>query len=99
MTKEEYIEKISAIKEKTHEMDDGFITNILAELADDYVSLLSQVQNTNLQNEKLKNDNDNLRDTNMRLFLRVGSEQVPPEHEEGTKREFSNLFNEKGELK
>lgn len=100
MTREEHIEKIKAIKEKIHDTDDGTITNILAELADDYTSLLTEIDNTNLQNEKLKNDNENLRDTNMRLFLRVGAENnITSSEPEPTKREFADLFNEKGELK
>lgn len=101
MKKDEHTAKIMEIKEKTHEMDDGAITQLLADLSDDYGALLSQMDEINLQNEKLKNDNDNLRDTNMRLFLRVGK---PPEEnqtkpETPQKRTYENLFDEKGDLK
>lgn len=99
MTREEHTSKIMQIKEKIHEIDDGTITNILADLSDDYSALLTDIDNKTLQAEKLQNDNENLRDTNMRLFLRVGevkTEDVP--QDESKKRDYSDLFNEKGEL-
>lgn len=102
MKKEEHTAKIMEIKEKTHDMDDGAISNLLADLSDDYGILLSKIDEINLQNEKLKNDNDNLRDSNMRLFLRVGKTPDPeetPASEEPKKRTYENLFNEKGDLK
>lgn len=102
MKKEEHTAKIMEIKEKTHEMDDGAISNLLADLSDDYGVLLSKIDEINLQNEKLKNDNDNLRDSNMRLFLRVGKTPEPEESnkcEEPKKRTYENLFDEKGDLK
>lgn len=92
-----------AIKEKIHDTDsDGSITQILADLSDDYGSILADIDNTNLQNEKLKKDNENLRDTNMRLFLKIENpnETTTEEPEEENKKlTFENLFNEKGELK
>lgn len=99
MTREEHTSKIMQIKEKIHEIDDGTITNILADLSDDYSALLTDIDNKTLKAEKLQNDNENLRDTNMRLFLRVGevkTEDAP--QEESKKRDYSDLFNEKGEL-
>ncbi len=102
MKKEEHTAKIMEIKEKTHDMDDGAISNLLADLTEDYGVLLSRIDEMNLQNEKLKNDNNNLRDTNMRLFLRVGKTPEPEEPaktEEQQKRTYANLFNDKGDLK
>lgn len=102
INREEHTAKIMAIKEKIHDIDDGSITQILADLSDDYGSVLADIDNTNLQNEKLKKDNENLRDTNMRLFLKIEkpSENNPEEQEETNKKlSFENLFNEKGELK
>lgn len=102
MKKEEHTAKIMEIKEKTHDMDDGAISNLLADLTEDYGVLLSRIDEMNLQNEKLKNDNNNLRDTNMRLFLRVGKTPEPEESsktEEQQKRTYANLFNDKGDLK
>lgn len=102
INREEHTAKIMAIKEKIHDTDDGSITQILADLSDDYGSILADIDNTNLQNEKLKKDNENLRDTNMRLFLKIENpnETTPEEPEEENKKlSFENLFNEKGELK
>lgn len=102
MKKEEHTAKLMEIKEKTHETDDGAISNLLADLSDDYGVLLSKIDEITLQNEKLKNDNDNLRDSNMRLFLRVGKTPEPEESgkvEEPEKRTYENLFDEKGDLK
>lgn len=102
MKKEEHTAKLMEIKEKTHETDDGAISNLLADLSDDYGVLLSKIDEITLQNEKLKNDNDNLRDSNMRLFLRVGKAPEPDESskgEEPKKRTYENLFDEKGDLK
>lgn len=104
MKKEEHTEKITQIKEKVHDTDtDGYITGILADLSLDYGTILAKMDDINLQNEKLKKDNENLRDTNMQLFLKVGGD---PERgptagpEEPTKpKEYKDLFDENGELK
>lgn len=102
LTREEHTAKIQEIKQRINEIDDGTITNILADLSDDYLSILSNIDETNLKNEKLKNDNENLRDTNMRLFLRVGApkkEAEPNEAEPNENLTYENLFTETGELK
>lgn len=89
------------IKEKIHDTDDGKITDLLADLSDDYGAVLAQIDEINLQNEKLKHDNDSLRESNMRLFLRI--EKAPEENQtnqkEPQKRTYENLFDDKGELK
>ena len=101
MKKEEYTAKIMEIKEKIHDTDDGKITDLLADLSDDYGAVLAQIDEINLQNEKLKHDNDSLRESNMRLFLRI--EKAPEENQtiqkEPQKRTYENLFDDKGELK
>lgn len=101
MKKEEYTAKIMEIKEKIHDTDDGKITDLLADLSDDYGAVLAQIDEINLQNEKLKHDNDSLRESNMRLFLRI--EKSPEENQtsqkEPQKRTYENLFDDKGELK
>lgn len=104
LTREEHTAKIQEIKTKIHDVDaDGSITGILAELSDDYGAILTDVANTNLQNEKLTKDNESLRDTNMRLFLRVGDENKPQadakSEEQKQELKYENLFDEKGELK
>lgn len=103
LTREEHTAKIQEIKQKINDVDDGTITNILADLSDDYLSILANIDETNLQNEKLKNDNENLRDTNMRLFLRVGAPNseasAEAEAQQVDKLTYENLFTATGELK
>lgn len=104
MKREEHTEKIMQIKEKIHEMDaDGTITSLLSELSDDYVALSTMMDETKLKNEKLTHDNESLRDTNMRLFLKVEGTDKQASEPEGENsdepKKYENLFNENGELK
>lgn len=108
MTREEHTAKIRLIQEKIKDMDDGSITEELANLSDDYGTTLGIIDTMTLENTKLKNDNENLRDTNMRLFLKVGdkvmNDKQPTEQgeQETTSEEvvkIEDLFDEKGELK
>ncbi len=104
MTREEHTKLIRDIQKQLGDKDDGTITTMLADLSDDYGTMLSQIDTINLENTKYKADNENLRDTNMRLFLRVGEAQKKPidegkiEEEQPTIK-IEDLFNEKGELK
>lgn len=108
MTREEHTAKIRLIQEKIKDVDDGSITEELANLSDDYGTTLGIIDTMTLENTKLKNDNENLRDTNMRLFLKVGdkvmNDKQPTEQgeQETTSDEvvkIEDLFDEKGELK
>lgn len=108
MTREEHTAKIREIQEKIKETDDGSITEMLADISDDYGTTLGVIDTLTLENTKLKNDNENLRDTNMRLFLKVGEEVIDAKNknseeagtsEEEEKVEIEDLFDEKGELK
>ena len=109
MTREEHTAKIRAIQEKIKDVDDGSITEELANLSDDYGTTLGIIDTMTLENTKLKNDNENLRDTNMRLFLKVGDKVMQdnkPTDENNTDTtniedvvKIEDLFNEKGELK
>ena len=108
MTREEHTAKIRLIQEKIKDIDDGSITEELANLSDDYGTTLGIIDTMTLENTKLKNDNENLRDTNMRLFLKVGdkvmNDKQPTEQgeQETTSDEVvksEDLFDEKGELK
>jgi len=103
MKREEHTEKIMQIKEKIHDTDDGSITSLLSELSDDYGSLLTLMDETKLKNEKLTRDNESLRDTNMRLFLKVEGTDKQASEPEGENsdepKKYENLFNENGELK
>jgi regulator of replication initiation timing len=108
MTREEHTALIRKIQEKIKDIDDGSITEELAELSDDYGTTLGEIDTLNLKNTKLTNDNENLRDTNMRLFLKVG-EKVMNDKSDNSEQSgtsdatpmptIESLFDEKGELK
>lgn len=101
MTKEEHTQAIQDIRKLVND-EDGKITELLTNLSDDYGKILAENSDYQLKNEKLKNDNEKLRDTNMRLFLKVGSPKESEEKSEEKEEEkltFENLFDEKGDLK
>ena len=108
MTREEHTALIRKIQEKIKDIDDGSITEELAELSDDYGTTLGEIDTLNLKNTKLTNDNENLRDTNMRLFLKVGEKVMNDKSDNSESAGTSDsipmptiesLFDEKGELK
>lgn len=108
MTREEHTALIRKIQEKIKDIDDGSITEELAELSDDYGTTLGEIDTLNLKNTKLINDNENLRDTNMRLFLKVGekvmNDKSDNSEQSGTSDDtpmptIESLFDEKGDLK
>lgn len=60
---------------------------------------LTELETTN---ETLASDNESLRSANMKLFLRVGDHKAGDKDkfdDAPEKREFKNLFNEKGGIK
>lgn len=73
------------------------LTQLQEEVTGDY-DRLTQLETTNNQ---LTSDNESLRSANMKLFLRVGDHKAEEkdEFEDKPKREFKNLFNEKGGIK
>ena len=100
MDKVAFIEKIKEIGSCE---DDAQRRELLTQLQEegekDYDNLLSLQE----KNESLSSDNESLRSANMKLFLRVGEQRSPSpsptDDEDKPKREFKNLFNEKGGIK
>lgn len=105
MEKKDFLDRITEIGSCD---DDVKRRELLAQLSDeaskDYDTLTALTET----NETLKNDNETLRDANMKLFLRVGEEKTDAErvkNETGVdgskneKRSFDDLFNEKGGIK
>lgn len=74
------------------------LTQLYEECEPDYDRLTElETSNTTLQQ-----DNEKLRSANMKLFLRVGDSNKPAKEDpddDPPKREFKNLFNEKGGIK
>ena len=76
MKREEHTSIIRQIRENLN--NEGMVSELLANLSDDYGAILAVNEDINNELSNLRAANENLRDTNMRLFLRVG-ESVPQE--------------------
>lgn len=105
MQKQEFIDAITQIGLCEDETERRELLATLRESAEKDYDTLSQLSESN---EQLTKDNETLRDANMKLFLRVGSEKTDSDRKKDetgidnpppTKRDFSELFNEKGEIK
>lgn len=80
----------------------------VSNLFDDRETLKTDKESLEASNEQYKTDNETLRQANMKLFLRVGSDKTDKQQKEDStgiktpdvsKRSFDDLFNEKGGLK
>lgn len=105
MEKQEFLDRITEIG--TCE-DDVRRRELLASLSDEAGKDYDTITTLTESNEALQNDNETLRDANMKLFLRVGEEKTQHERKKDNtgideqpkeKRSFDDLFNEKGGLK
>ena len=83
--------------------DDSQRRGLLAKLQDEMSPNFDKMTELEENNEKLNKDNESLRSTNMQLFLRVGDHDEKQKdkglEKEPEKRDFKNLFNDKGEIK
>jgi len=78
------------------------VTTTLAELIEHNTTLAAESKKAVETAEKMTKDNETLRQANLDLFLKVGTEkkekkEIPPEEDE--KPSFDDLFDEDGELK
>lgn len=99
MDKTEFNNRITAIGSCE---DDAERRELLAQLLEDGSSDYDRLTEFETSNAQLKQDNEDLRSANMKLFLRVGDNKKPSKDDlddTPEKRDFKNLFNEKGELK
>lgn len=100
MTKEEMIAAIQQVG--TCENDTERLT-LLSDLQDGLTSDYDSLEAITNERDSLKNDNEDLRRANMKLFLKVGqkdtSDDLPQEDEQKEKRKFEDLFDEKGGIK
>lgn len=76
---------------------------LIDQISDSISEAYDSVDTLNTANQELIHNNEQLRKANMKLFLQIGSEPQPapePKPQEPPARvPFSDLFNEKGELK
>lgn len=102
MDKAQFIERLQAIgTEEDDTKRRGLIADLIEEGGNDYDDHAAAVADR----DAALQDNEDLRAANMDLFKRVGQNKAPgndpgnPQNQPTEKRNFNNLFNEKGELK
>lgn len=82
--------------------DDAQRRELLSQLQEEVNGDYDRMTELETTNSQLTSDNESLRSANMKLFLRIGDHKAPDKdsEEDGKeKREFKNLFNEKGGIK
>lgn len=81
--------------------------NLLNQISDEISTLYDNTDTLTASNNEYINQNEQLRNANMKLFLQIGSDKPnnpptpnpPIEEKQPEKLKYENLFNEKGELK
>lgn len=103
MDKETFLNKI---KEIGTTEDDAIRRTLLTDLENDMTGVFDENENLKESNKQFETDNETLRQANMKLFLRVGSDKQEEQGEEGNqgnaedeKLKFEDLFDDKGEIK
>ncbi len=99
MTKQELTERLQAIGA---EADETQRRELIAQLIEDGGADYDSFATATEERDKLRGDNEALREANMKLFLRVGTHKDPdpkPGDPAKEKPKFEDLFNEKGGIK
>jgi hypothetical protein len=84
--------------------DEATRRELLSQLQEDMNVDFDRMTELETTNNQLTSDNESLRSANMKLFLRIGDHKAQDngsldDGEPKEKREFKNLFNEKGGIK
>ena len=105
MDKSEFLQAIQTIGALE---DVAQMRTLLTELGDNVSAVFDTNSDLTEKYTALQTDNESLRSANMKLFLRIGEQKSDTEvtkdvtgltqTEEPVKRDFKNLFNEKGGL-
>ena len=77
--------------------DEGAVSEILVQMADAYGEAVANSEKISSENETLKKANENLRDSNMRLFLKLGgtdneAKKQEQEKPEGDGEKFDDIM-------
>lgn len=67
--------------------DEGAVSEILVQMADAYGEAVANSEKFSSENETLRKANENLRDSNMRLFLKLGGTDDEAKKQEQKKNE------------
>lgn len=101
MNLEEFNTKIALARESAS--DTGKLTEILTEVREGGSALFGEKENANKRIAELEKDNKSLLESNMKLFLKIGTPVDGLDQnktiDEDKKMKFEDLFNEKGGLK
>lgn len=106
MTRDEHKKAIQSLLGMVSADHQASASELLTNLSDDYEKTLTDFEQAQADVQNLTNNNETLRQVNAKLFLRVGEtehkQEKTNEHEVKSEEEkipqFSELFNEKGEL-
>ena len=81
--------------------DEATRRELLTQLQEDAIADYDRLTELETENNQLVSDNETLRSANMKLFLRVGDHKAHEDsfEDKTPKREFKNLFNDKGGIK
>lgn len=81
--------------------DDVNRRELIAQLQEEAEADYDRLSELETTNNQLTSDNEDLRSANMKLFLRIGDHKQTDDldKDKADKREFKNLFNEKGCIK
>lgn len=81
--------------------DDATRRSILSDIQDEVTSMYNANAELTSSNESLTAEVTRLNEANMKLFLKIGEDRTPTDAPESPteKPKFSDLFNEKGEIK
>lgn len=96
MTKEELLQSIQAIGTCEDDVERrALLTDFKDAIVNDYDNFCETMNKVT----QLESDNEHLRSANMKLFLKVGGQSESQQQTKNESLKFSDLFNEKGELK
>jgi len=105
MNKEQFTEIMNNIKSKVSD-DTGEVSNLLADLYDGFDGVFNERETLRTTNTELNTTNETLKEQNMKLYLRVGSQEPANRGKDSgsnegddTELSYEDLFNEEGELK
>lgn len=99
MTKDEFLQQVTEIGTCEDLVE---VRTKLTDLSDSVSDIFDTNDTLTKENDRLTKDNDKVREDNMKLFLKISDPDKKPEDSPEPpkeKRNFNDLFNEKGEIK
>ena len=103
LSKEDFEGVMTTLREKLDDTTNALISDDLLNIMSVYTNAVDEVKAINDENDKLKNEKDELLKVNGKLYQRIGFDKVEEEKEdnkEDSEEEFTinDIINEKGEI-